>query len=510
MSEKVVTWFTAVWLPSLGVLAGLVVVAAILGACTLIAFRGSRFRHTPLGWLFSFEGVLAPVMITFLAFALFALLASFVVRDASGIFRSVTRLPWVGTEVRQLDYAELPEAEDAPGQKWLAMPVAAADVQEIKLVADKPLLLATTADGRSGLVQFRAGRGEAGDEDREVYRWSRREEAATPFGEPNIAGWYVQAEDADDQDITATLTVVTDVEYPEVVTIGYAAGLVIVLIGLLALLEYAAPKLAAVASATSKSEMNQPLFLVAVSLGAFLLILFMFVPQNTFGEDIKMLQDAGLKLIVLTGVLASVWAAGYNVAGEIEGKTALTVLSKPVSRQGYLIGKYLGIALMVLALVVVMGAVLSVVVAYKPMYDAQETAREQPSWQIAHNEMLRMGPGLLLAYWEVLVLAAISLALSTRLPLIANASIVFVVYLLGHLTPLLVQSSVGEIEFVAFAAQLLSTVIPQLDYYDLQAAIMQGSSIPWEYLAYSSVYSLLLIGMALLLGLLLFEDRDLA
>jgi hypothetical protein len=124
--------------------------------------------------------------------------------------------------------------------------------------------------------------------------------------------------------------------------------------------------------------------------------------------------------------------------------------------------------------------------------------------------MVGVVPGLTLAFLETIVLAAISVAISTRLPMLANFIICFSIYVLGHLTPLIVQSSVGKFPPVRFVAELLSTVLPILDHFNIQAAVSTGAIVPYDYLGWTLLYSLMYGLMALLLALVLFEDRDLA
>jgi hypothetical protein len=63
---------------------------------------------------------------------------------------------------------------------------------------------------------------------------------------------------------------------------------------------------------------------------------------------------------------------------------------------------------------------------------------------------------------------------------------------------------------VRFVAELLSTVLPILDHFNIQAAVSTGATVPYDYLGWTLLYSLLYGVMALLLALVLFEDRDLA
>ena len=74
------------------------------------------------------------------------------------------------------------------------------------------------------------------------------------------------------------------------VAVGVLAA-VSVLIGVFLLLQQLLPKIAAIARTTAKEALTQPLFYVLLAIGVFSLILFPFVPYNTFGEDVKVVKD---------------------------------------------------------------------------------------------------------------------------------------------------------------------------------------------------------------------------
>ena len=93
------------------------------------------------------------------------------------------------------------------------------------------------------------------------------------------------------------------------------------------------------------------------------------MPYFTFGEDIKMYKDTGLTTISFFCMLLALLTASSTVADEIEGKTAITLLSKPINRRQFIVGKFLGIELGVLALYVVLGALFAAGVWYKYAYD---------------------------------------------------------------------------------------------------------------------------------------------
>lgn len=307
-----------------------------------------------------------------------------------------------------------------------------------------------------------------------------------------------------------TITVQTQPSIPEVLIIPVAAATVVSVFLIYLMQRSSLPRLSAVALATVKSEMAQPLFVILVIMGVVALVVFIVIPGNTFGEDIKILKDSGMTLIKILAVFQAVWAAGVSVAEEIEGRTALTVLSKPINRRSFIFGKFLGITWTVALMYAILGSVFLLTVAYKPIYDAREGAVDDPTWQICFWQMVQVIPGLVLAFMETIVLAAISVAISTRLPMMANFTITFTVYLLGNLAPLIVASSEKQFAIVKFFAQLIATVFPNLENFNTYAAIAGGKEVPPIYMAGAGLYCLIFTGIAMLLALILFEDRDLA
>ncbi|HYW81010.1 MAG TPA: ABC transporter permease [Thermoguttaceae bacterium] len=283
-----------------------------------------------------------------------------------------------------------------------------------------------------------------------------------------------------------------------------------ILFALFLLLQQAAPKIAAIARTTAKEALLQPLFYVVLAIGLFALILFPFIPYNTFGEDIKMVKDTGLTLIMVLSIFLALWTASVSIADEIEGRTALTLLSKPITRRSFILGKFLGIAGPVAILFIVLGSLFLASVSYKVAYDSRETGQPAPTREECAAEMQQIVPGLVLAFLEAIVLTSISVAISTRLPMMANLVICMSVYVLGHLAPMLARAGPDQLEIVGFVGRLLATILPVLDHFNIYNAISNGREVPWSYVGWAAVYCFLFSSVAMLVALLLFEDRDLA
>lgn len=265
-----------------------------------------------------------------------------------------------------------------------------------------------------------------------------------------------------------------------------------------------------IARATTKEAIRQPVYLLLLALGLILLLLNTFLPFFSLGDDVKMLMDCGLATILICSLLLAVWSASTSIADEIEGKTAMTLLSKPINRRQFIVGKYLGILRAVVWLMLPMVITFLLLVYFKVGYDAREASKEVPTHAEKMAAVWLILPGILLIYMEVAILAAISVAISTRLPMMVNMIACFSIYIIGHLTPNLVQAKAEGLEFVKFTGQLIATILPNLDNFNVSPAVATGTVVPPVYIGYSALNCLLYSGIAILVAFILFEDRDLA
>lgn len=281
-----------------------------------------------------------------------------------------------------------------------------------------------------------------------------------------------------------------------------------------------------IARATTKEALRQPVFLMMTAIGLIVIVLNVWVPFFSLGEDTKMYVDCGLATVLICSLLHCVWTASMSVADEIEGKTAMTLLSKPINRRQFVFGKYVGILQSALIMIAVLGVVFFCLTYYKFHYDQKESSQEQtpliymrsvgglpfqlPYLNRVYFEVARtVFPGLTLIAMEVAVMTAVSVAISTRVPMLVNMSTCFAVFVIGHLTPVLVASDVKNV-FVKFVAQLMATVLPGFDNFNMSAAISTGKVISPEYIGLAGLYCLAYVTAMIMVGFLLFEDRDLA
>ncbi len=320
------------------------------------------------------------------------------------------------------------------------------------------------------------------------------------------------------------------------------------------------PKGGAVAYAAYREACRQPMFWLITVVSIVGTWISVVIPYFTFGDDYKMMKQIGFDVTMLGAVLFGVLAASMSISEEIEGRTAVTLMSKPVNRRQFLIGKFLGILLACL----VMSMLVSWNLNYSlramrefdpinnnpdpidplgiptdkvvdPMtFQAQKTVvplfeKSVPSPQgkalargcgLWFSDTLAHSLGVMLGFGQVMILVAIACALATRLSFIVNLVLCLLIYFLGHLAPVLVRvtETTGAggtaVGLVGFLGQLFGVILPALEFFNMGPAIIRETPLDlWKFASYVVTvfgYSIIYTAIALLVGLLLFEDRDLA
>src|ERR1700732_4997078 len=152
-----------------------------------------------------------------------------------------------------------------------------------------------------------------------------------------------------------------------------------------------------IARATTKEAIRQPLFPLLMAIALISLVTNTFVPFFSFGEDYKMLIDCGLATILICGLLLAVCTSSTSIADEIEGKTAMTLLSKPINRRQFVLGKFVGIMVAVFWLILPLIISFLALVYYKVGYDSRESANPDPESARKLAIMLATIPGILLS-----------------------------------------------------------------------------------------------------------------
>ncbi len=320
-------------------------------------------------------------------------------------------------------------------------------------------------------------------------------------------------------------------------------------------------KLVAITANTFVETTRQPIFSILMWVGV-LWVGFLSPALAGFtleaDNDRKVMIDVSLATLLLYGLLTSVFSASGVITREIESHTVLTVVSKPVSRPVFLLGKYLGVSGAVLVGYYVLTLVLFLTVRHGTMETASDRFDRpvlvfglgavalsllaatfanyvygahftttllawavpllslalllvlliSPQWQVQalntdfHDNQLLYAA--LTTFCGVLVLTALAVTLATRFSLVLTLMLCGGGYLLGLLSDHFFGRAVSEGPLY----RLLYGLVPNFQFFWLGDPLTQEIQIPWSQVVavagYAGLFSLALLA----LGVALFETRE--
>ncbi len=275
----------------------------------------------------------------------------------------------------------------------------------------------------------------------------------------------------------------------------------------------------------------QPIYSLLLGFGAVILIVFGLLPFFTLGEDTIMYKSVGLDVILLLVLIVTLFATSKSVFDEIEDRTMLTLMSKPVRKWEVLVGKYLGIITAALLGVALLGGVMALLTWYRIPIDYQlrwASLDDRDVKQILDYRKMHLAglfPSLVLVWLQVSVLAAIGVALSTRFSLVVNLPVVILIYIAGNLTRFLFPLE-NRSPGVRVVAETVSGLLPFLSTFDIKKYTVYGEiKVPgtefakgtigislaaiWQYIGLAFAYGIAYVAFALSAGLWLFGTREL-
>lgn len=211
----------------------------------------------------------------------------------------------------------------------------------------------------------------------------------------------------------------------------------------------------------------------------------------TLGDWNRLILDLGISSINFFGVLIAIFVGIGLVSKEIEKKTIFTIISKPVPRYEFLLGKYLGLVGTLLVNTVVMVLGLLLVLYY----------REVPI-------DLLLFKALLLIFLEFMVIIAVALLFSTFTSATLSAIFTLAIYGIGHLS--------GELK--AFGERMgdvgqgvlnaIYYLLPNLERFNLKGHVIHQLVFGAADMALTVSYGLTYAAFLLVLASLIFQRRD--
>jgi membrane protein YdbS with pleckstrin-like domain len=316
-------------------------------------------------------------------------------------------------------------------------------------------------------------------------------------------------------------------------------------------------KLFTIAKNTFIETLRQPVYAIIIVAALFLLFISPSLTMYTMDDDNKLLREIGLSTLFLTSLFISIFSASGAVAKELENKTIMTVLTKPVQRPIFIIAKFFGVAFaVVLAHYICTIAMLMVI-----RHGVLETVNDPHDWTvIATGGIIVVAVFLLSAFfnyaydwkfsstaivltgifatlgiiflifidrkWQfnpkenhisavdiygsvllllaAIIIVALAVALSSRFNIVVTLSACIGIFLLG----LVSDYAFGRFAETQLWAKIGRYLVPNLQIFWISDAIYEGSQVPAKYILITASYAFCYTTAILALAIAFFQRRQ--
>lgn len=218
------------------------------------------------------------------------------------------------------------------------------------------------------------------------------------------------------------------------------------------------------------------------------------LPSFDLGVKAQFLRDISLSLTSLFGVVLAVVVSVGQIPGEIDRRTIHNILSKPVSRLQYYLGKYLGVLAVLAIILTVMGVEILVLIGVRAGVFSPVIFQ-----------------GVFAVFLEAAVIASFCFFLSTFTGVTINVLAAAFFYMLCHVKSGFLHEKL--VEGVSGIARVFSWsiyyLIPNLENFNVSLQVGYGRGISWSYALRVTGYAALFSALLLFLGYLVFRRKDL-
>lgn len=210
------------------------------------------------------------------------------------------------------------------------------------------------------------------------------------------------------------------------------------------------------------------------------------------GEGRRVTLDLGFTAISAFGCLTTIFVGHQLIFREIERKTLYFLFSRPLRRGEFVLGKYLGLCLVLAAAVLLMGGILAGVLRLA-----------------GYDFGLAFVHALGLAFLEMTVLAAVAVFCATVSSPVLAGLFTLAAWVIGHgsgdLRELLTISSSPQVDALVTA---VFWIVPRLDLYHDILPVLAGAAFTPAQIGWGLLYALTYAGAALLAAALVLRRRE--
>ena len=225
----------------------------------------------------------------------------------------------------------------------------------------------------------------------------------------------------------------------------------------------------------------------------------LILAEMSLNQHPRVARNVGLFGMSFFGAFTAIYLGVRLLYGEIERKTIYNIVSKPIARFEFVLGKYLGMVMSLSLLVVAFGMAMLLQLVVQDVAFSSAVLK-----------------ALLMGYAEVLVVAAIAIFFSSFSTPFLSGIFTFLIYFLGRVTPeIRAAAEQASSEVIRTVADLALRPLPDLHLFSISGASVDGTHVTvhgdfvgWDYVGVAGGWAVLYIGALLVLSVAIFNRRN--
>jgi hypothetical protein len=279
-----------------------------------------------------------------------------------------------------------------------------------------------------------------------------------------------------------------------------------------------------IARNTMGDALRKRVLLVFLLIAVVMLFLSLALAYFSAREQLVTFKSVAFVVILIFGALISISTSIFLIPAEIEKRTIYSVLSKPVQRWEFFLGKFLGgaftVFITVFLMMLVMGVVVFMISARPPtaatdvLPGAQGTAVDASDWFARGlRELSLVLRGCSVIYFELVLLTAIATTLSLFLTPTVNFSLTALLFIVGSFQDVLAAwTRRYDVLVTKWLATAFYYITPHFQDFNIMSYLVHPEVpikvSPTVYTIQVSAYGVVYAALVLLIGVLVFDQKE--
>jgi ABC-type transport system involved in multi-copper enzyme maturation permease subunit len=222
--------------------------------------------------------------------------------------------------------------------------------------------------------------------------------------------------------------------------------------------------------------------------------------EMSIRDSARVARDFGLAGISLFGSLTAIFLGVFLLYNEVQRRTVHAIVSKPIERWEFVVGKYLGVALVLTNLAVLFSLAMILMLLSQHVGITSEVVR-----------------ALVLAWMEILTVAAIAIFFSSFSTPFLSGIFALAMWAIGRVTPDILAATQAGSTWIRWTARVALEIVPDIHLFSPSGRVIDGAAVSvhgdfvsWAYVGAAGLHAVGWIVGLLAIACLLFHRRDFA